>query len=425
MATTTRAVLRQRLSEALDDYQSLTTSAAGAADGSTLVDVSLRTLPGGRDDDSFEGWYVLLTSGSASGDIVRVLQSRQNNNTLTFQTPASAQVANSVTFELHRWDPVVLNNSINRALEELSRQMPLMLRDETLVVDNLLSNSDFETLSTTFTGWTNTGTPTLAQNTSLVMHGDSSASITATGATEGITQSVTANTNELTDKQVQFECWVYATAADSVRTRILWGSSSYESHDYHSGTDQWELQSISASVPTTATEVTAVLEVVSGATGIFDASWMAMSPVYKYTIPTSFVRGPHYVTQQADRYHPQGTFHPIPQEGTPTSGRILRLEGLGILSRPSSDTATTEIGEPYVSIVTAYAGMYLNRTMMVSSSQQQRQRYDDDMKMWGEEAESLLRELHRPKLGAKRSTDTWHIEEDASGRYIVFDRLRV
>ena len=364
MATTTRAVLRQRLSEALDDYQGLTTSAAGAADGSTLVDVSLRTLPGGRDDDSFEGWYVLLTSGSASGEILRVLQSRQNNNTLTFQAPASAQVANSVTFELHRWDPTLLNNSINRALEELSRQMPLMLRDETLIVDNLLSNSDFETFSTTFTGWTNTGSPTLAQNTSLVMHGDSSASIAATGA-------------------------------------------------------------ISAAVPTTATEVTAVLEVVSGATGIFDASWMAMNPVYRYTIPASLTRGPHYVTQQADRYHPEGAFHSIPQEGTPTSGRILRLEGLGILTRPSSDTATTEIGEPYVSIVTAYAGMYLNRTMMVNSSQQQRQRYDDDMKMWGEEAQSLLRELHRPKLGAKRSNDTWHIEEDASGRYIIFDRLRV
>jgi len=33
MATTTRAVLRQRLSEAMGDYVSLTTTAVGATDG--------------------------------------------------------------------------------------------------------------------------------------------------------------------------------------------------------------------------------------------------------------------------------------------------------------------------------------------------------------------------------------------------------
>ncbi len=46
------------------------------------------------------------------------------------------------------------------------------------------------------------------------------------------------------------------------------------------------------------------------------------------------------------------------------------------------------------------------------------------MTMWGQEARSLMQEISRPKLGAKRSDGTWHVEEDSSGRYLIFDRNR-
>ena len=424
MATTTRAVLRQRLAEAMGDYISLTTTANGATNGATLIDSSLRDLAGGRDEDAFEGWYVLITSGDALGQIKRVLQSRPSNNTLTLQTGFTAQIAASVTYELHRQDPTLKHNAINRGIEELSAQVPLPLRDETLVVDNALTNWDFETFvtaTTTFTGWSSTGTPTIAQNTSIVMHGAGSASIAATGATEGLYQSLTINTNEVTNKQVTFECWVYATVADAVRIRILWGSGSYESHDYHSGSDQWELQSIQVTVPTTATEITAVLEVTTGNTGIFDAAWVSVQHLYKYTIPSSMVTGPNYISQQLDRFNPSGTYVPVIRGTGPETGRILRLEGKGMLTRPSADTDSIEVGEPYVNIITAYAAMFYNRILLSQASQQQRARYTEDMTMWGREAQSLMQELRRPRMSAQRSDHTWHIEEDSSGRYIVFD----
>jgi len=425
MATTTRAVLRQRLSEAIGDYLSLAATSNGATDGTTLIDSGLRNLAGGRDDDAFEGWYVLVTLGDASGEIKRILQSRQANNSLTFQEAFSAQIASGATYELHRNDPTLKHNAINRGIEELSSQVPLPLRDETLVVDNLLTNWDFETFATSaFTGWTSTGTPTLTQNTSLVMHGDGSASIAATGATEGLYQTTVINANEVTNKQVTFECWVYATVADAVRIRILWGSASYESHDYHSGTDQWELQSIQVTVPTSATEITAILEVTSGNTGIFDASWMSARPLYKYTIPTGIIRGPHYVYQQLDRHNPLGTYVPVIRGTGPETGRILRLEGKGVLTRPSSDTATVEVGEPYVNVIIAYAAMFYNRILLAQASQQQRARYSEDMQMWGREASSLVRELKPTRMSAQRSDYTWHIEEDSGGRYLVFDVSR-
>jgi hypothetical protein len=427
MATTTRAVLRQRLSEAIGDYTTMTTTSAGAADGTTLVDTGIRNLPGGRDDDAFEGWYVLLTSSAASGEIKRVLQSRESVNSVTLQEAFSIQVAGSVTYELHRNDPVLKHNAINRGIEELSSQIPLPLRDETLVVDNLLTNWDFETFVTAtsvFTGWTSTGSPTLTQNTSLVIHGDGSGSIAATDATEGLYQTAVVNANEVTNKQVTFECWVYATVADAVRIRILWGSASYESHDYHSGTDQWELQSIQVTVPTSATEITAILEVTTGNTGIFDACWMSVRPLYKYTIATSIVRGPHYVYQQLDRHNPLGTYVPVIRGTGPETGRILRLEGKGVLTRPSSDTATVEVGEPYVNVIIAYAAMFYNRVLLAQASQQQRARYAEDMQMWGQEASSLVRELRPARMSAQRSDYTWHIEEDSGGRYLVFDISR-
>jgi len=425
MATTTRAVLRQRLSEALGDYTSMTTTANGAADGTTLVDSGLRNLPGGRDDDAFEGWYVLLTSSAASGEIKRVMQSRQNVNSITLQEAFSIQVAGSVTYELHRNDPTLKHNAINRGIEELSSQVPLPLRDETLIVDNLISNWDFETFAdSAFTGWSSVESPTLTQNTSLVMHGDGAASIAATSDTEGMSQTVTINANEVTNKQVTFECWVYATVADAVRIRILWGSSSYESHDYHSGADQWELQSIQVTVPTSATEITAILEVTTGNTGIFDVAWMSVRPLYKYTIPTTIIRGPHYVYQQLDRHNPTGTYVPVVRGTGPETGRILRLEGKGILTRPSTDTATVEVGEPYVNIIIAYAAMFYSRILLAQASQQQRDRYSEDMQMWGQEASSLVQELRRPRMSAQRSDYTWHVEEDSGGRYLVFDISR-
>ena len=228
----------------------------------------------------------------------------------------------------------------------------------------------------------------------------------------------------MTNRQVTFEAWVYASTADTTRIRILWGSGSYESHDYHDGTDEWQLQSVSVSIPSTATEVTAVLEVADGYTGYFDAVWLAVDPLYKYTLPTSITFGPHYVTQQADRYDPNGPYYPIGQNGIPTKGRILRVEGLGMLSRPTTDLGTVEVGEPHISIINAYALMFLNRLMLANSAQKQRDRFAQDMEMWGQEANSLISEIARPKMGAKRSNGVWHTEEDSDGRYLIFDRSR-
>ena len=425
MATTSRATMRQRLSEAIGDYHSVTSTSAGNTAATTIVSTALLDIVGGGDDDAFEGWYVLVTSGNNDGERRRIRSYIATDSTVTVERAFSNATEADVTFELHRYDPDYKNNSISRAIEELTRRVPQKIRDETIFVDSLLSDGDFETYSgSTFTNWSESGSPAATQETSIVKHGDSSAKVVASGAAGQLYQSTTVNFNQMTNRQVTFEAWVYATTADTVRIRILWGSGSYESHDYHDGTDEWQLQSIAVSIPSTATEVTAVMEVADGYTGYFDASWLAVDPLYKYTLPTSITFGPHYITQQADRYNPDGPYHPIGKNSTPTKGRILRLEGLGMLSRPSTDDGTIEIGEPHISVINAYALMFFNRLLLSNSAQQQRDRFAQDMQMWGQEASSLIEEIARPRIGAKRSDGTWHTEEDSGGRYLIFDRNR-
>ena len=425
MATTTRATLRQRLSEAIGDYHSVTSTSAGNSAATTIISTTLLDLPGGGDDDAFEGWYVMVTSGNNDTEIRRISSYIANDSTVTVGRAFSNATEPEVTFEVHRYDPTHKHNAINRAIEELSKHVPQMIRDETIIVDNLMDNGDFETfVGSTFTNWSTSGSPVVSEEASIVKHGDASAKVAASGADGQMTQSMTVNFNQATNRQVTFEAWVYATAADTARIRVFWGGSSYESHGYHDGADEWQLQSISVSIPSTATEVTAVLEVADGYTAYFDSAWLAIDPLYKYTLPTSLTFGPHYVTQQADRYNPNGPYHPLQKNGVPMRGRILRIEGLGMLSRPTTDAGTIETGEPHISVIIAYALMFFNRLLLANSAQQQRERFTQDMTMWGQEARSLMQEISRPKLGAKRSDGTWHVEEDSGGRYLIFDRNR-
>jgi hypothetical protein len=432
MATTTRAVLRQRLSELIGDYQSLTCTSDGNSAATTLISTGLLNLENGGDTDAFEGWYVYITSGGNSGEERRVSSyapADVSAPTITVEQAFSNAVdgsgADAVTFELHRHRPTYKHNALSRAIEEVCRQIPQVIRDETLVVDNLLSNSDFETYEgSDFTSWTSSGSPTLVQETSRMMHGSNSASIAASGAAGQITQAVVANFNQISNRQLSFECWVYATTADTARVRVHWGGSDYENHDYHDGTDEWQLQSLQVTVPSDSTALTIICEVADGYTAYFDNAWAAIDPLYKYTIPSSITYGPVYVSQQADRHCPTGAYHMVAKNSTPSKGRLLRLEGLGILSRPTSDTATVEIGAPFLAPIISYAAMFLFRLVMVNSVGQQLSPYNDQMRMWGQEAGSLISELRRPKMGAKRSDNTWHIEEDSSGRYLVFDRSR-
>ena len=117
----------------------------------------------------------------------------------------------------------------------------------------------------------------------------------------------------------------------------------------------------------------------------------------------------------------------FPIVGTPTTGRRLRIEGMGLLSRPSSDSGTTEVESPQSNIITAYAGMYFFRTQAASNAVDESSRFTDMAATFSRDAVRMASQpgIRMPRLGAQKRKDVWHTESDSDGRYIIFDRNRM
>jgi len=432
MATTSLSVMRQSLSENIGDYVSLDTTAAGDATGFSIVSTAFLNLSGGGDTDAFEGMYLLIADSDSSADgqsrVIAAYNADLDNPTCRVDRAFSVQIASGITVELHRYDPADKNNVLRQAIRELFPDLYLPVRDETLIVDNVLSNSDFETFSSGFTGWTEVGSPTVTQETSRVFHGDSSAKVVAVaGAAGQLTQSPSVNQAELAGVTTTAKFWGWASAASKARVRIDFGSETKDG-DYHEGDSEWEQLSASQTVPTDATKVEVILEAAAGATVYWDLGYLTVGPKHVYTLPTSIIRGPHRITQQYNVDDVDGPYYDIGEGGAPTEGRILRVEGMGLLSRPSTNSGTTEVGEPQVSLVVAYAEMLLWRLMAspARAAKQDRQGYVDAGRDAAGKVAVLKAQkgLMMPRIGAQRHRNNWHVEADGSGRYIVFDRTR-
>lgn len=421
MGTTTRAVLRQRLGEATGGWLGSTSTSAGAAGGTTIVDTALQ----GYEDDTFLNWWAMCTSGTNSGEVRRVSSFTSSSGTVTVGTAFGAQVATSVTYELMRINPTWMNLAISRAAEELYPHLYLPIRDETLVVDNLLANPDFETFAGgAFTGWTTVGSPTLTQDTSIVWHSSGAAKIVAGGSAGQLTQAPTLTVEEIVGYSVLFKAWVYCTAADTARLRLDWDGTNFENGNYHTGADQWEHLYVQGGVPSTATQVKAICETVASGTAYFDAAWMVIYPIYKYTIPTS-IRSLRYVTMQ---YAEDTVDAPYYRIVSPTRGHRLRLEGMGLLTRPATDAATMEIDGERVDLLTSYAAKWLMRAAAGNPhiSALPRDVLLSEQGRWESEAARMLATpgYRMPRMGMEMSRGVWHTEEDASGQYIILDQPR-
>jgi hypothetical protein len=439
MTTTTLSAARQAMSENMGDFLSFDTTAAGDAAGFTIVSTALLNQVGGTDSDSFEGWYALIndTDSSADGEVKRVESylDDPDNPTLRVQSAFSVQIDSGITVELHRFNPTDKDNVIRQSISELFSDLYLPIRDESLIIDNVLSNSGFETFaSSVFTGWTIVGSPTLTQETTIVKHGSSSAKIVSSASAAGqLTQAPDININEVTNETAKFELWVYATEPNVARLRIDFGSG-FSNSSFHSGKDQWELLCTESGVPDAATQIKAICESAISGTSYFDIGYLDLGPIYEYTLPSTIITGPHRVSQQYNMDNTDNPFYPMADGGTsmstprPMRGHILRVEGYGVLSRPTTNSGTIEVGEPQIRLIVAYSEMLMWRLMAspARSSKQDREGYIQA----GSDAASkvaFLKSQHgmkTPRIGVHRHRQSWHVESNSSDKLLVFPRNR-
>lgn len=420
MATTTRTRFRTLLQAAIGFHLSVDTTSAGAGGGTTVVSTNAQSY---EDHIQAGMWlYIVDSTAAATGQCRRI--SSISGATFTVETAFSAQIETAKTVEFLEFHVDWLHDAIGVALRRVYPTLYLPLLDETLIVDDLLSNSDFETFSGgSFTGWTLGGASAADdEDTTIKRHGDRSAKLTSASAVAQLYQNVTINVKELIGRSIRFERWVAAIDADVARIGFEFASGVTDYHAYHGGEGaafnqnaHWDWQSHTATVPTTAQYVRAICEVATGTKiGYFDGpGGVYVDRIFKYTVPTSFHDWPSMVKMQATG-NPEGPFDKL--VGRPKAGRLLRLEGEAVLSIPSSDTGTSEVSEHQAELIVAMAAEQLfTRLRRVSNTQE----FDDDAAYWRQEVGRLGPDIKMIRMPSHKPNGEWKYGEDTSGRYLL------
>ena len=417
MATTALSTLRQGMGMAIWQFsQVFTTTSVGNAGGTTLICTGITEIP-----DSLDQMYVLLTSGASATEIQRVTST--STSTITVETAFSAQIASGVTFELHPFYPTLMTNALNRAAADLMSWLNVKLFDETLIVDNLITNFDFETFP--FDGWTHTA-GTWTQESTRVRHLLSSATSSASGADSQLTQNLftSVNIHEVVGKTLYFAGWVWASDASAARLRVSFdGGATFTNSEYHRGESEWqgnETMFINVNIPAGAISMTLYLEVADGSTAFFDLVHCSIMPIMRYTVPTAITEGPSKIQVQKDHRFPQGHYRSLEEGERPQPGALIRMSGRGPLTTLSVDTSTVEIGEPQVQLLIAggLRNMYETLAQTRGTPDSQAEKYQGEASRWAGRQQELIR---RPSIAtgggmAAEWPRSWILE----GRTVTF-----
>jgi len=434
MATTTRLLLRQYLSQDrhVGDWLTETTTSAGGAAGITLVCSALMGIS--QDTDYFLDWYAVLPAGPASAgggtyEVRKVSGYTGSNGTVTVSgyRAFSAQVdagASGVAFELHKYDPTKKHAALHAAGRLLAGEDIYLPVTEFLIVDNIATNPLFQTYSAAFTGWSDVSSPTIAEETSRILPGFSrSASIAASGAVEGLSQNLLtyANQDSIADKTLNVRGWLWCATGDSARLRVTFDGSTYYNSDYVSGSEEWEGPQairIQQAIPTTLSQMTLSVELASGVTGYCQmaAAWIAS--IRRYAVPSS-IRFLDHLYQQVydDRLD---VWAPL---GSPVAGRILKLEGRGVLTLPASDTATMEIGDWEIPLLVKLAAAELMGAVASEYTAGDKTEALGRSQAAMSEAQMLLgKKRYGQHVVWSNRGGAWHTQPEGSSLYLYLDR---
>ena len=423
MATTTKKRFRELFLDAIGFFLVTTTSGTGGASGATVVSTSA----GYYEDHIRAGMWMYLPggyNGSSAAESRRI--TTVSGATFTPETNFSAQVTSGTAVEFMAFHPEWYHAAMREGIQKSFPVLYRHLLDETIKVDDLLSNWDLETYSTANTpdDWTlanlSAGS-TLYKETSRVFQGAASAKLAPTAGDASMRQNVFTgiNINEMRGKPFYFSAKAWYDGAATVKTRVSFdnGTSFTDSVD-HSGLSEWQRLEVNTTIPSTATTATVYLFCGNNQTAYFDDVHARAGRIRKYTIPTSFVGMPWTVSEQAD-FDPKDSYYKLNKRAK--AGRILRLEGQGRLTVPSGETDTIEVDETQAGYIVAVAAVDLFRRLRRAAQTDQ---FDDDIAYFSREANRLS---SAPQLGGvKMAVGALHVPgkwwthaEDSSGQYLM------
>ena len=320
-------------------------------------------------------WWLRFYSGTHKDTTRQVTVFVQANGTVTFSPAVTGDVDATDLFELHPpdWKPEKINSVINRAISMVEREALVDTVDETVVVNDLLTDGLFGSWSNsaTLTYWSKTGTGTLARESSIKLEGLYSAKLTNTvGNAFGIYQSH-ANPALYGGQTASLYARMHAIVADRARIQLTDGVTTWNS-DYHDGKgwresedDPWlEIEDVTLS--DTPTQLTASARIETGAAIDVYVDKMRLvcgDDIYEYTLPSGFYTV-ESVIQESDDIDVFPLSETLNPEGyrlapgpllcidnrfiTLTAGRKLRIEGQAKPGQLTLDADTTTVNLAYL-----------------------------------------------------------------------------
>ena len=127
--TQTGEQLIDGLSEFIEDSWDRTSTSAGAADGTSVVDTQLAAF---GEDSMADGW-IRVTSGAASGEIQRVTSN--TGSTVLVSPGFTTQILTSISYEFHRWNPETKFEVLDAARLHGFPHLSRVVFDETITTD--------------------------------------------------------------------------------------------------------------------------------------------------------------------------------------------------------------------------------------------------------------------------------------------------
>ena len=417
--TLNRLIEMMARSSGLFISSTVTTGVATTTLGDTTLTHDINTL--------YNKW-VYIAAAATQPDIVG--QARRittiAGTTLTVAPAFSETTTIGDTFYILPYNPDVYRDALQEAARTLADVLWLPVRDESIIVDNLIAtNPGFETAvgaGGNSPGWIKVDSPTLTDETTIRIHGTNSLKFVASGLDQ-IYQEIDGNMDmkEIVGKTVTFRAWVFAEDASAVRIGISFdGGSSFTYSDYHDGKDHWQDLEAKADVPADWTSVRVYLGG-TNTTCYFDLARAWVDPISLYSMPSTVpYPGPNRLFIQADINRPEGPYDIYPSSCNP-SGRILRIESMGIATPPTS-SSSIELSEVRAELLIAQASVFMFQTLQNLDSGNSRQ-HKSSVETYRERV-FLMRNSarHRMRYMGAHDRFLWNTLEDGETRYLKLER---
>lgn len=433
--STTLATLRQQVSRVIGDYWCGTTSSAGGAAGATLVDTTLGDEGADFISDGSSGSpmsEVVITSTTAGSPPVgetRRISTVTSAGVLTPKSAFSLQVANAMTYEIHRlFKASDKEAAIADACYDAFPHLYAWVDDTSLRFGNWLLNGDMEkwTVATAPDNWTVNTVTAAAQTAAPWVHsGTSSCKLsTATGylcTSSGLQPDLMG----LVGDNVTFRAWVWSSVASQIKLGIYYDAvgagTLIGASSYHTASSGWELLESTGTIPSGINYLYIVVNYdVIGSAYIDDLSLVGGASKRSYDL--SLIGLAQGVPSQVyalteedvnnDTLHYRGQALPLDNWEMRGSNRIyfrspladgtkLRIIGKGVLTQPTS-AVSTNVDAPQTKIIVALAARRLYAGAAFTSPNRDTKRYQEGLAFWDNEVQNAIAKYHMPYLSLTR-----------------------